>query len=185
MRATQPVTVAGIEFDALISEDRGFEASIPQYAVEEGYSVSDAIILGAESLSMTLYVTDTPVTWLNRHGSARGRSEQVCDQLESLYYSHSPVTVVTSEKVYESMGIESMSISKSAEIGYAREVSISFKKIRKTTAKTTSIPASYGKSGTTGASAGTASTKSGSGQASDTKGIGATILYGIGKSILK
>lgn len=59
------------------------------------------------------------------------------------------------------MAIESMTISKSLEVGYAREIPISFKKIRITSAKTTTIPDSYGKSGATAASAGTASTSSG------------------------
>ena len=59
------------------------------------------------------------------------------------------------------MAIESVTISKSLETGYARQIPISFKKIRVTTAKTTTIPDSYGKSGKTAASAGTASTSAG------------------------
>jgi hypothetical protein len=47
-RAKRPVTIAGIEFDALISEEHGYEATVPEYAVESGFSVSDAIIHGAE-----------------------------------------------------------------------------------------------------------------------------------------
>ena len=79
-RAKRPVTIAGIEFDALISEEHGYEATVPEYAVESGFSVSDAIIHGAETLNMVLYVTDTPVTW--RSHSGRGRVEQVTKRLE-------------------------------------------------------------------------------------------------------
>ena len=60
----KPVSVAGIEFDALIDEQKTLSATIPVYPVEEGFPVSDTIILEPISISMTLYVTNTPVTWL-------------------------------------------------------------------------------------------------------------------------
>ena len=44
-RAKQPVSINGIEFDALIDESRTLEATVPEYSVESGFSVSDAIIL--------------------------------------------------------------------------------------------------------------------------------------------
>lgn len=192
-KARQPVSVGGIEFDALIDETRSYESTVPEYPVEEGFSVSDAIIKSPEALTMTLFITDTPVTWRSRHGSGPGRVEQVCSQLEELYFKSVPVTVVTSDKTYTDMAIESISISKTAEIGYAREIPISFRKIRVTSLQTTTIPASYGKSGETGAAAGTANTTqetvsgngggggSGSGSGSD-GGTKSSILYGAAKS---
>ena len=134
--------------------------------------MSDAIILNPEKLDMVLYITDTPVTWYSRHGSGQDRVETIVKQLQELYFTAEPTTVVTSAKSYTNMAIESLSIAKSLEIGYAREVSISFKKIRVTSAKTTTIPDSYGKSGTTQASAGTASTSSGSSGGSSGSGSG-------------
>lgn len=157
-KAKQPVIINGIEFDALISEEDTLEATVPEYAVESGFTVSDAILLGAEKLSMVLYVTDTPVTWNSRHGSGKGRAEYVASQLKSLYFSKALCTISTSDNVYTNMGIESLVISKTLEVGYAREIPISFKKVNVTATQTTSIPASYGKSGTTGASAGNANT---------------------------
>lgn len=161
-RAKQPVSINGIEFDALIDESRTLEATVPEYSVESGFSVSDAIILSPEKLDMTLFVTNTPVTWYNRHGGSQNRVDSVVKQFEELYYAGEPVTIVTSDATYSNMAIESITFSKSTEVGYAREIPISFKKIRVTSAKTTTIPDSYGKSGATGASAGTASTSSGS-----------------------
>ena len=171
-----------------MSESRTLRATVPEYSVEDGFSVSDSIILQPEELSMVLFVTDTPVTWARRHGSGRGRTQQICDQLENLYYNGDPVTVVTTDKTYTNMAIESLTISKSTEVGYAREIPISFKKIRTTSARTTSIPASYGKSGVSGASAGTASTSSGSsGSRSSSSGSGSgnksSILYGAANSL--
>lgn len=161
-RATRPVSINGIEFDALISQEHTMEATVPEYAVEDGYTVSDAIILGSDALQMVLYVTNTPVTWAGRHGVGQGRVESVCSELEYLYLSATPVTIVTSDRTFSNMAIESLTISKSAEVGYSREIPISFRKIRVTTAKKTTIPASYGKSGVSSASAGSANTSSGS-----------------------
>ena len=162
-KATQPVSINGLEFDALISESRTLEATVPEYSIETGFSVSDSIILSPEKLEMTLFVTNTPVTWYRRHGASQNRVDSVVKQLEELYFA-----IVTSDATYTNMAIESMTISKSLEVGYAREIPISFKKIRITSAKTTTIPDSYGKSGATAASAGTASTSAASSGGSGT-----------------
>ena len=159
MRATQPVSINGIEADALIESSQDLESAIPEYPVEKGYSVSDAILLHPEVLNMTLFISDTPVSWSKTHGVSVGRAEQVCNQLKELYYKGDMVTVVTYEATYDNMGIEAITIQKSVEIGYAREVSIKLKKVRITTSKTTTIPDSYGKSGQTQAAAGSTNTK--------------------------
>ena len=171
-KATQPVSINGLEFDALIDESRTLEATVPEYSVESGFSVSDSVILNPEKLSMTLFVTNTPVTWYRRHGASPTRVDNVVKQLEELYFAKEPVTIVTSDATYTSMAIESITISKSLEIGYARQIPISFKKIRVTTGKTTTIPDSYGKSGATAASAGTASTSTGSSGGGSGSGAG-------------
>ena len=157
-KAKQPVSIDGIEFDALIDQSVSYEADVPEYPTEKGFSVSDTIVLKAETISMTLYVTDTPVTWKNRFGSGGGRVESVIKRLEQLYFSKKVFTVVTSDAVFDNMVLTSMSIAKSSDVGYAREIPISLKKIIVTESNTVTIPDSYGKSGTSGASAGSANT---------------------------
>ena len=169
-RAKQPVSIDGIEFDALLDQSMDYEADVPEYPTEKGFSVSDNISLKPETLSMTLYVSDTPVTWKSRFGSGKGRVEKVVKQ--DLYFAKKVVTVVTSDTVFDSMAITSISFSKSADVGYAREIPISLKKIIVTESSTTSIPDSYGKSGTTGASAGTANTTAGNSGSSGNGGGG-------------
>lgn len=171
-RAKQPVSIDGIEFDALLDQSMDYEADVPEYPTEKGFSVSDNISLKPETLSMTLYVSDTPVTWKSRFGSGKGRVEKVVKQLQDLYFAKKVVTVVTSDAVFDSMAITSISFSKSADVGYAREIPISLKKIIVTESSTTSIPDSYGKSGTTGASAGTANTTAGNSGNSGNSGSG-------------
>ena len=159
-KAKQPVSIDGIEFDALLDQSREYEADVPEYPTEKGFSVSDTIVLKAETISMTLYVTDTPVTWKNRFGSGAGRVENIVKRLEQLYFAKKVFSVVTSDAVYDNMVLTSMSIAKSSDVGYAREIPISLKKIIVTESKTVSIPSSYGKSGASGASAGSANTTS-------------------------
>lgn len=169
-RVKRPVKVNGIEFDALISSENTLEATVPEYAVEDGYSVSDNIILGAETLKLVLFLTDTPVTWRRRSGHEMGHVENVVQKLRDLYYGRELCTINTSEKTYTNMAIESMTISKSLETGYAKEIPISFRQIRITTTSTTTIPGDYGKSGATQESAGTASTTAGSAGGSGSSG---------------
>jgi hypothetical protein len=156
--AKQPVTIDGIAFDALIDSSETWEAESPSYPVEEGFEVSDTIILKPLTLRMTLFLTNTPVTWRQRHGSSPSRVQNVLKQLEALYFKKTPVTVTTSERTYKNMAILSIELTKTLETGSSREIPITFREIRVTESKTTTIPDSYGKSGATGINAGTAST---------------------------
>ena len=131
-RAKQPVSVDDIEFDALIDSEEGYEADVPEYPTEKGFSVSDTIVLKADTLNMTLYVTDTPVTWRERTGSGPGKTEGVVRRLKDLYFAKKILEVTTTDCVYSNMVITSMNIKKSVEVGYAREIPIAFKKIEVT-----------------------------------------------------
>lgn len=157
-RNLKPVSVAGIEFDALIEETKTMESTIPVYPVEDGFPVSDTIVLDPIKVAMTLYVSNTPVTWLYRHGTSASRVQYICEQIENLWLSRSLVKIVTTDAIYTNMGLTSISIKKSREIGYAREISLTAQKVRVTSRKTTDIPDYILKSGESGASAGTAST---------------------------
>ena len=157
-RNIQPVSVAGIEFPAMLDETQTFTSDIPEYPVETGFVISDNITLQPMELPLTLLLSDTPLTWRSR---VRSMSEAE-SMLKELYFSKTPFTVVTPSGTFESMGITSMQIKRSSENGYNKEVSLSLKQINVTATKTTTIPDSYGKSGATGANAGTASTSAGS-----------------------
>ncbi len=192
-RAKQPVSINGLEFDALISQDESFESTVPEYSVEEGYTITDSIILSPEKLNMTLYATNTPVTWHSQHGGSMDRVENVIQQLKEIYFSRTPVTIVTTDVTFTNMAITSLSISKSVEIGTSREIPISFKKINITKTETTTIPASYGKSGATKKSTGTANTSTTSTTAktstssnsknSNSSGSKSSILYSAASSL--
>lgn len=157
----KPVAIAGIEFDALIDQQKTLSATIPAYPVEEGFPVSDTIILDPLTLQMTLYITNTPVTWLKRHGASRGRVNEVSNKIEDMWMDRKLVKIVTPDAIYTSMGVTSITIKKSAELGYSREVSVTAQKVRKTKKKTVKVPKYKLKSGQT-------KTKTGKSQTSPT-----------------
>lgn len=156
--AVQPVSVNGIEFDVLMTSSESYEATVPDYPIETGFTISDTVILSPETLDMTLLVSDRPVTWAGRFGNGDGRVATVVQQMKELYFQKELVTVSTSDMTYTDMAIISFIVTMTSELGYAREIPIKFKKVRTTTAETTTIPEEYGKSGATAPSAGTAST---------------------------
>lgn len=154
----KPVAIAGIEFDALIDQQKTLSATIPVYPVEEGFPVSDTIILDPLTLQMTLYVTNTPVTWLKRHGASKIRVNEVSNKIEDMWMDRKLVKIVTPDAIYTTMGITSITIKKSAELGYSREVSVTAQKVRKTKKKTVKVPKYKLKSGQTKTKAGKSQT---------------------------
>lgn len=194
-RKLKPVSIAGIEGDALLSEDVNYSADIPEYPVENGFNVSDTIILKPFQLSITFYISDSPATWRSRRGHepSVNRTQKICDKLEDLYFSRKLVKVVTTDKIYTNMGIVSLATSHSSEMGYAKQVQMTLKKVYVTKRKTVYIPAYILQSGETKANAGAATTSS-SGSASisssdsgSASGNGSSkkssILYGIASSM--
>lgn len=164
MSKIEPVSIDGIEVDALISSTENYTNDIPQYPVESGFEVSDTIIVKPLVLELTVFVSNTPVTHLQRFGGAskcRTRVDDVVSQLAAMRAERKLVTITTNDKTYKNMGIESMSVTKSTEFGYARQIPLSFKEVIITSTETVSVPAEYGKGGSTGANGGNAGTFSG------------------------
>lgn len=163
MRNLQPVSIAGIEFDALIESTEKYNATVPSYPVDSGFSVSDNVAIDALELSLTLYLTATPVTWLSRHGSGESRMNTICNRLLDAYTQREPVTVITRDKSYTNMVISSISIEKSQDNVIARSIPVTLKQVTVTSSAEAEIPSKLGKSGTTQSNAGTAATTTTSG----------------------
>ena len=143
----KPVAIDGITFDAMLSEQKDLNATIPKYPVESGFPISDTIVLEPIGIQMTLYISNTPVTFLYRHSNSMDRVKKICEQIEKLWLSKKLVKIVTPDTIYTDMGLTSISIKKSKELGYAREISITATKVRITNTKTASIPDYVLKSG--------------------------------------
>ena len=173
-RNLRPVSIWGIEFDALIEEDKTLTATIPTYPVEDGFAVSDTIINEPITLNLTLYVSNTPVTWLYRHGNSKSRVRSICDEIEEKWQAKELTKIVTSNAIYTNMGITSISIKHTKETGYAREIAITAQKVRYTERRTADIPAGILQSGASAASGGNASTSGSSANSSTVEASSST-----------
>ena len=91
----QPVNIGGIECDALIHHELAMEAEIPDYPVEEGYSVQDTMILKPRTLSLTVIVTNTPITF--RSHAALDCVQEVAARFQELYQSRQLITVTSAK----------------------------------------------------------------------------------------
>lgn len=163
MRNLQPVSIDGVEFDALLSSQEEYNAEVPVYPVDSGFSVSDNVALDAMELTMTLYLTATPVTWVSRHGIGEERIKTICDQLLNKYTAREPLTVVTRDKTFTNMVIKTISIEKSEDALIARTIPITLTQVTVTSSAEAEVPAKLAKSGTTKTNSGTAGTTSASG----------------------
>jgi hypothetical protein len=184
-----PVTIeAGgerLRLDALMGSTETYEAAIPTYPTDEGFSVSDSIILDPATLAMTLYASESPVTW---KGNGRGAAHvlDTVEKLKGIYFSKSTVTIRTSDETYENYAIASIEIPKARESGASREIQVSFQQARAAESRTAALPDYLGRGGETGYNAGAASVTAGaaqSGEAKDEESRG-SILWNIKNSLL-
>lgn len=154
----QPVNIGGIECDALIHHELQLENQIPDYPVEEGFSVQDTIIQNPKTLTLTVVVTNTPITF--REHASPNRVQEIAERFQELYKSRQLITVTSSKGVFQNMGITSISLPYDVSTKTSLEIPITLKEVLTTTAKTVAIPSEYGRGGDTGTTAGTASTSS-------------------------
>jgi len=182
--ATRPISIDGLDFDALIDSEIQYEADVPSYPVETGFEISDTVILKPMVLSMTLYLTNTPVTW---HGRNTQTVEQRMERLRQIYLAAKPVVVSTFASTHKNMVLQSYTDVKSIETGTSREVPVVFHEVRETESKTTTIPDGYGRAQPTGVYVGTADTTKGTSSSSKTtpaqEGSKGSILSGLGKHL--
>lgn len=177
----QPVNIGGIECDALIHHELAMEAEIPDYPVEEGYSVQDTMILKPRTLSLTIVVTNTPITF--REHASPGRVQEVAQRLQELYSSRQLITVTSAKGSFQNMGITSLSLPYDTSTKTSLEIPITLKEVLTTTAQTVTIPSEYGRGGDTGTTAGTANTSSyGSNTGTASSTVGSSTSSGEGRT---
>ena len=160
MAATEPVCIDGITFDAWIDSDETWEADAPVYPVETDFEVSDSIILHAKRLSMTLFLTNTPVTFIPQHGVSKGRVQDVIGRLWQVYVDREPVTVTTPDSDYENMAITSIVLPKRTDTGPSKAIPVTFLQVRTVESAKSSAPSGMGRGGDSGVNAGAANTDS-------------------------
>lgn len=188
----QPVNIGGIACDALIHHELGMETDIPDYPVEEGFSVQDTMILKPKTLTLTVIVSNTPITF--RSGASPTRVQQVAARFQELYTRRELITVTSSKGVFKNMGITSLSLPYDVSTKTSLEIPITLKEVLTTSSKTVTIPSEYRRGGDTGTTAGTASTTPYGSQSGSSNIVGnntssnssekdASIIYKVGTAL--
>lgn len=175
-RAKIPARLNGIKFDAIITRETQYEADVPEYPVETGFYTSDAVLRKPITLSVTAFISNTPVTWRSQLNEPN-RVATTIKKLESLYFSGKLVTFVTSKRSYTSMALTSLTVPETAEMANAVEVKFTLKQVRIAKSKFQTIPSDYALSGETAQSGGTANTEEE--QNEETKEKSCSLLYGL------
>lgn len=120
-----PVAIGTVQFDALLDITEKFDANVPMIRTDMGYDTSDDIIPSLMRVVMRLYVTPTPVTWWSVESHRLRNPREVVDALKELLEKRKPVFVTTMKRNYDNMMIEKITTSKTADNGYALEITVS------------------------------------------------------------
>lgn len=161
-----PTKIGAIECDVLIEQEITLSSEVTEHPVEDGFPVHDHVIRRPVKLAMTIAVSNMPVTWYDRFGGNNpDRMSDAISKLEEIYKAGEPITISTSEKLYENMVMTDCRIPKNRENGKVLRVPLEFTQIRKVVVKTVYLSPELvdvltkGKAGETEKDAGTATTE--------------------------
>lgn len=141
-QTTGLVILAGEEVvlvaDCTVTEDHGSPAQVTAYPRERRGQASDHIQAQQQTLSTQIIVSATPLL----DEADPGRPIDAYERLRRLQTEGTPVTLITSLKVYEEMGLVSCTTPRSAAVGEMVELSCSWVKMEAIDTRTVSVPAS-------------------------------------------
>lgn len=145
-------SIGGYYLDCVLTEDHGFESEVTEYPVENGTAVTDHVRVKPMTLSLEFIVSDTPIGMVDvfRSGAQALEnsglvetvtpSDEVIAFLLTLQNKREPTTVVTSIRTYENMVLESLSLPRDADTGYAVRGTAKFKQVIIVRNKRVSVP---------------------------------------------
>lgn len=111
-RSLRKNKLGAIELDLTIDEMHQRNAEVSDFPIESGGQIQDHISNGPRKLTITGFITDTPVEF----GFAlSSRVQDAFDALEELYDSRTPFDVVSGLKSYKNMCFESLDMPRKRE----------------------------------------------------------------------
>lgn len=171
MATSQPAKLGEIEFDAIIDRTETMNSDVPEYATEEGYSITDNICLKAVELDVTAIFSNAPVTWGDLHAASSSRVESMVEEIRQLWRSKTPVNFTAAGDSWDNMCVTSITAPRKAEYGNTVRLQLKLKQATITASETSAISAKYSRGGETKQNTGagqktSSSTSSGSGSGS-------------------
>lgn len=141
----EPSKIAFLECHVLMSKTFSISSDVPDYPVETGFMVHDHVINRPAQLAMTVFVSNTPVTWLDYLGGPS--PDYVMDAIWAfnfIWTDKAPITILTDTFIYEDYVMTSCTMPQDNKFGRgAMEFTCEFKHIRKVGVKKEQIPKEY------------------------------------------
>ena len=146
------VTFDGYPVDVAVTEEHAFDAEVTDHPVEKGADVTDHTRLKPPTVTIEGVVSDSPIGAVALDPSRTGSTKPSDDALAKILKIRDdrlPITITTALRRYENMGLQTLSIPKSKDIGAALRFRATFKQLtfvtnKRTTVKTV-VPRSKGK----------------------------------------
>ena len=92
-------------------------SDVPEYATEEGYSITDNICLKPRELEIEAIITNSPVTWAEQHAASSSRVETMIEELRQLWLKKTPVQFTAAgDSYYKEKARESVPVTRPATL---------------------------------------------------------------------
>jgi len=140
----QAKKIGDIEIDVTLHEKHEFTSEVTEFPIEDGSVISDHVITRPEKVSITGFITNTPISFFSAVGNLITGSTPVADaygKLREIHSTREPVTLVTGLFVYTNMILERLTIPRDRTSGDAIRFTAEFKNIVKVTSESVNIPA--------------------------------------------
>lgn len=109
-----PTQIGFLTLDVTVEEEHNFDADVTEFPIEDGAIITDHVRLNPRRVTITGFVTDTPLSSLGL-SLGRSRSASAFFLLETMWQARIPFVVVSQLHVYRNMVIESLSVPKTRE----------------------------------------------------------------------
>jgi hypothetical protein len=135
-----------IDLDVTQDEAHEWKNDVTLYPVEEGSQISDNIRRMPDKLTITGWITDSPIN--DESTSSDNTSSRVSTTfglLHDLMEARELMTVYTRHKVYTNMALQSCNIPRNGDIGEALNFTLEFVNVRIVSTQTVDVPAGISK----------------------------------------
>lgn len=159
-----PATIGDLQVDCVVDHTTAFNSSVTEHPIEGGFVIADHIARQAMTLSLTVIITPTPVSYFRQMGGSNpDRLGEAIAYFEQLWLAGEPVTVTIPSGIYTDMVMTTCPLPRNVQDGFCYRVGLEFKHIVIVSQKTEEIPEqnasgdAVGKAGATGTDAGASS----------------------------
>lgn len=158
-----PATIGDLQVDCVVDHVTTFNSQVTEHPIENGFVIADHVARQAMTLSLTVIITPTPVSYFRQLGANPDRLGEAIAYFEQLWLNGEPITVTIPSGIYQDMVMTSCPLPRNVQDGFCYRVALEFKHVVIVSQKTEEIPEqnasgdAVGKAGATGTDAGASS----------------------------